>query len=63
MKKGNAVFAFTLKNAGGDTESWHIDLKEDGIVGKGDAPSGGKADGMLAMLHASLNRIVFSGVA
>ena len=45
VKKGNAVFAFTLKNDKGNTESWHIDLKEKGEVGKGEAPSGKKADG------------------
>lgn len=46
IKKGNAIFAFTLKNKEGSTESWHIDLKEKGEVGKGDAPAGKKADGM-----------------
>lgn len=35
IKQGNAVFAFTLKNAAGETESWHIDLKNKGTVGKG----------------------------
>ncbi|KAL3427125.1 SCP-2 sterol transfer family protein [Phlyctema vagabunda] len=35
VKKGQAVFAFTLKNKAGETESWHIDLKEKGEVGKG----------------------------
>ncbi|KAK3309005.1 SCP2 sterol-binding domain-containing protein [Achaetomium macrosporum] len=35
IKQGNAVFAFTLKNAAGETESWHIDLKNKGAVGKG----------------------------
>lgn len=35
VKQGNAVFAFTLKNKAGDTESWHIDLKNKGEVGKG----------------------------
>ena len=42
MKQGNAVFAFTLKNKAGETESWHIDLKNKGEVGKGlgDNPSG-----------------------
>jgi len=35
IKQGNAVFAFTLKNEAGATESWHIDLKEKGRVGKG----------------------------
>ena len=45
IKKGNAIFAFTLKNASGATESWHIDLKEKGEVSKGEAPEGKKANG------------------
>ena len=42
IKQGNAVFAFTLKNKAGDTESWHIDLKTKGEVAKGagDSPTG-----------------------
>ena len=39
------MFAFTLKNTAGETESWYIDLKEKGEVAKGDAPEGKKADG------------------
>lgn len=35
IKQGNAVFAFTLKNKAGETDSWHIDLKQSGSVGKG----------------------------
>jgi hypothetical protein len=44
IKQGNAVFAFTLKNSAGETESWHIDLKNSGKVGKGlpDKPNGAK---------------------
>lgn len=45
VKKGNAVFAFNLKNPAGETQSWFIDLKTEGAVGKGEAPEGGKADG------------------
>ena len=45
VKKGNAIFAFTLKNAQDQTESWYIDLKEKGIVGKGTGPEGQKTDG------------------
>lgn len=45
VKKGNAVFAFILKNKDGQTDSWYIDLKEKGEVAKGEAPSGKKADG------------------
>lgn len=49
VKKANAIFAFTLKNAAGETESWHIDLKEKGEVAKGEAPEGKKADGKTAI--------------
>jgi hypothetical protein len=45
IKKAGAIFAFTLKNKGGAQESWFIDLKKEGSVGKGAAPAGGKADG------------------
>jgi hypothetical protein len=45
VKKGNAVFAFMLKNKEGQTDSWYIDLKDKGVVAKGDAPEGKKADG------------------
>ena len=42
IKKGQAVFAFTLKNKAGETSDWHIDLKEKGTVGTGlgNNPSG-----------------------
>ena len=45
MKRANAVFAFALKNAQGNTATWYIDLKETGEVGKGSAPSGKEPDG------------------
>lgn len=42
IKMGQSVFAFTLKNKAGETDSWHIDLKKDGVVNKGlgDKPTG-----------------------
>lgn len=45
IKRGGAIFAFTLKNAAGKQESWFIDLKKEGKVGKGTAPEGEKATG------------------
>lgn len=45
IKKGGSIFGFTLKNGEGNTESWYIDLKETGTVGKGAAPEGKKAAG------------------
>ncbi|KAK5109937.1 hypothetical protein LTR62_006426 [Meristemomyces frigidus] len=44
VKKGGAIFAFTLKNGSGEIKDWFIDLKETGSVGKGTAPMGKKAD-------------------
>ena len=55
VKKGNAIFAFTLKNNSGDTESWHIDLKEKGEVIKG-APA--KADVSLALTDDDFGKMV-----
>lgn len=46
VKQGNAIFAFTLKNASDATESWYIDLKDKGEVCRGSAPEGKKADSM-----------------
>ncbi|MCJ1361719.1 hypothetical protein MMC16_000819 [Acarospora aff. strigata] len=47
VKKGNAIFAFTLQNKEGQTESWYIDLKEKGEVARGTAPDDKKANGMI----------------
>ncbi len=51
MKQANAVFAFTLKNAAGETESWNIDLKETGKVSTG---TGAKPTGALFLLLINL---------
>jgi hypothetical protein len=45
ISKGKAIFAFTLKNPAGKQESWYLDLKKTGTVGKGLAPAGEKATG------------------
>lgn len=55
VKKGNAIFAFTLKK-GGETADWHIDLKETGAVSKGAAPEGKKANGEPYSRHSSILR-------
>lgn len=46
MKQANSIFAFTLKNKAGETESWNIDLKTKGEVSKGlgDKPTGKHAN-------------------
>lgn len=54
IKSGNAIFAFTLKNQNGAQESWHVDLKETGKVGKGTAPDGKKANGKLSLSTSEL---------
>ncbi|QSZ33067.1 hypothetical protein DSL72_002652 [Monilinia vaccinii-corymbosi] len=35
LKQGKGIFAFTLKNKGGETATWHLDLKDAGTVGTG----------------------------
>lgn len=46
IKKGNGIFAFTIKGNSGVTDSWHVDLKSTGSVGKGigEKPSGKTSD-------------------
>ncbi|KAF1914192.1 SCP2 sterol-binding domain-containing protein [Ampelomyces quisqualis] len=71
IKKGGAIFAFTLKNTAGATESWYIDLKETGTVGKGVAPAGNKAAvtlvlsdkdfGLLVQGKANAQKLFMSG--
>ncbi|KAI9803559.1 MAG: hypothetical protein M1825_001902 [Sarcosagium campestre] len=58
IKKGNSIFAFNLKNPQGETESWHIDLKETGTVGKGPAPEGKKADVTLSLSDDDFAKLV-----
>ncbi|KAI4128511.1 MAG: hypothetical protein LQ338_002681 [Usnochroma carphineum] len=58
VKKGNAIFAFTLKNKDGQEESWYIDLKEKGSVGKGSAPDEKKADVTLSLSDEDFGKMV-----
>jgi putative sterol carrier protein len=58
VKKGGAIFAFTLKNTSSDTESWYIDLKETGTVGKGLAPEGKKPAVTLQLSDADFAKLV-----
>ncbi|QDS71200.1 hypothetical protein FKW77_010270 [Venturia effusa] len=58
IKKAGAVFAFTLKNKAGKQESWYIDLKNDGSVGKGAAPPNGKADVTLLLSDDDFGKLV-----
>ena len=56
IKKGGAIFAFTLKNKAGATESWYIDLKEKGEVGKGEPPK--KANVTLSLSDENFGKLV-----
>ncbi|KJZ79630.1 hypothetical protein HIM_01099 [Hirsutella minnesotensis 3608] len=55
IKQANAVFAFTLKNKAGETESWHIDLKETGKVGSG---TGSKPTVTLSLSEEDFGKLV-----
>ena len=59
IKKGNGIFAFTIKGNSGEEDSWHVDLKETGRVGKG---LGNKPNGMLLSFSAfnpSVSRLMY----
>ncbi|KAI4753458.1 hypothetical protein E4T52_08315 [Aureobasidium sp. EXF-3400] len=58
IKKGGAIFAFTLKNSTGAQESWHIDLKESGKAGKGTAPDGKKSAVTMSLSDADFEKLV-----
>jgi len=58
VKKGQAIFTFTLKNKGGETESWYLDLKDKGEVKKGEAPEGKKADVTLSLSDEDFGKLV-----
>ncbi|KAL8392025.1 hypothetical protein RB595_002290 [Gaeumannomyces hyphopodioides] len=55
IKQGKALFAFTLKNTAGETESWHIDLREKGEVAKG---LGDKPNVTLTLSDADFGNLV-----
>ncbi|EHY56724.1 hypothetical protein HRR83_002193 [Exophiala dermatitidis] len=58
IKQGGAVFAFKLTNDKGQEETWHLDLKESGKVGKGEAPQGKKADVTLVLSDDNFGKLV-----
>ncbi|KAL4908389.1 hypothetical protein BDW74DRAFT_147373 [Aspergillus multicolor] len=58
IKNAQTVVAFQLKNAAGKEESWHLDLKEKGVVGKGPAPPGKKADVTLQLSDKDFESLV-----
>ncbi|EEQ30363.1 hypothetical protein McanMca71_002148 [Microsporum canis] len=58
IKAAKGVFAFTLTNEAGATESWYLDFKDKGIVGKGAAPANGKADVTLVLSEKDFGGLV-----
>ncbi|KKK21918.1 hypothetical protein P175DRAFT_0503980 [Aspergillus ochraceoroseus IBT 24754] len=58
IDNAKAVVAFTLKNSKGKEESWHLDLKDKGVVGRGVAPAGGKADVTLSLSDTDFASLV-----
>lgn len=58
MEKGGAIFGFVLKNSAGQTESWYIDLKNKGEVGKGAAPAGEKSNVTLSLSDDDFGKLV-----
>ncbi|OQN96838.1 hypothetical protein B0A48_17398 [Cryoendolithus antarcticus] len=58
IKKGGAIFAFTLKNPAGEQKEWYIDLKKSGTLGKGSAPEGEKADVTMVLSDADFTKLV-----
>ncbi|KAK4958681.1 hypothetical protein LTR66_013122 [Elasticomyces elasticus] len=62
IKKGGAIFAFTLKKSKDEQESWFIDLQETGTVGRGTAPDG-KSPGVTLILSDAEFAKLISGKA
>ncbi|BCS13187.1 hypothetical protein ASPFODRAFT_44498 [Aspergillus luchuensis CBS 106.47] len=58
INKAKAVVAFNIKNDKGQEESWYLDLKDKGVVGKGAAPEGGKADVTLSLSDTDFSALV-----
>ncbi|KAM0719984.1 hypothetical protein Q7P37_004119 [Cladosporium fusiforme] len=58
IKKGGAIFAFTLKNDQGEQKDWYIDLKETGTVGKGTSPEGKKPTVTLILTDTEFAKLI-----
>jgi len=58
IKQGGAVFAFKLTNSSGKEGAWHIDLKQSGTAGKGEAPAGKKADVTLSLSDENFGKMI-----
>ncbi|KAL4971503.1 SCP2 sterol-binding domain-containing protein [Aspergillus desertorum] len=58
IENAQTIVAFNLKNASGKEESWYLDLKEKGEVGKGAAPPGKRADVTLTLSDDDFGSLV-----
>ncbi|EEP80533.1 fatty acid-binding protein [Uncinocarpus reesii 1704] len=58
IKSTKAIFTFTLTNDKGETESWYLDFKNQGVVGKGAAPEGEKSDVTLLLSDSDFGGLV-----
>lgn len=58
IKKANAIIVFNLKNKAGKVESWYLDLKNDGDVGKGNKAPKGDADIQLSLSDEHFQQLV-----
>ncbi|KAK9376397.1 SCP2 sterol-binding domain-containing protein [Lipomyces chichibuensis] len=58
IKKGGAIFAFSLTNTKGESDTWYIDLKSSGTVGKGLGPDGKKADIVLSLSDDDFSKLI-----
>ncbi|KAK9235934.1 SCP2 sterol-binding domain-containing protein [Lipomyces kononenkoae] len=58
IKKGGAIFAFSLTNSKNETDTWYIDLKSSGTVGKGLGPDGKKADIVLSLSDDDFAKLI-----
>ena len=59
IKEANGIYTFTLKNSSGETESWFLDLKNSGTVGRGEKPADAeKSDVALALSDEDFGKLV-----
>ncbi|KIX07834.1 uncharacterized protein Z518_02488 [Rhinocladiella mackenziei CBS 650.93] len=58
IEKTGAIFAFKLTNNKGQEEAWYLDFKNTGLVGKGEAPEGKKADVTLLLSDENFGKLV-----
>lgn len=58
IKKANAIIVFNLKNKAGKVESWYLDLKKNGDVGKGNKAPAGEPDIQLSLSDEHFQQLV-----